>query len=211
MDSDLRTDACPSPPRDDPDAILRDKPGNKKTDNTEYENIDEGKTHNVPKFPFAGKHKSNFRKATKTKCDKVIYINNSADVHIGPSMTYTVNVGSPQPKETPIIYHQTQKIKRLLASTDAVNREHLIFLSGHISATSWKFVARKLGFSDGRIQHFYADHHATGMKEVIYQCLLEWIQSKPDDATIGRITDVLWSCEEREAVDLFSHFMYSDE
>ncbi|KAH8372013.1 hypothetical protein KR093_009743 [Drosophila rubida] len=66
----------------------------------------------------------------------------------------------------------------------------------------WKQVMRELGHSEGQIEQAIIDHQAHGnIKEVIYQLLLQWVRGADDgDATVGRLTKLLWDQQHRECV-----------
>lgn len=55
----------------------------------------------------------------------------------------------------------------------------------------WRDVIRELGFSDGKIEQLHEENTVKGIKEVIYQFLLDWTE-RDENATIGAITTLLW-------------------
>lgn len=68
----------------------------------------------------------------------------------------------------------------------------------------WRNVIRQLGFNDGRIEQMMEDHHIKGIREVIYQFLLEWNESS-ENATLGFISTLLWQ-DHREVVYLLKEY-----
>lgn len=55
----------------------------------------------------------------------------------------------------------------------------------------WRDIIRQLGFLDGKIEQLHEENYVKGIKEVIYQFLLDWSQSD-ENATLGRISTLLW-------------------
>lgn len=78
-----------------------------------------------------------------------------------------------------------------------------MFVSTHMDE-GWRDVLRALNYSDGQISQFYENHSKDGVKEVIYQCLLDWTRIEPDDATLSKLSQVLWNNSQKDVVQRWS-------
>lgn len=82
---------------------------------------------------------------------------------------------------------------------DPVEFETMDIASTHIEK-NWKNIFRLLGFSDGEIDQKYLENHHISIKEVVYQLLLAWKQSRDEDATLGKLATILWNNENQQCV-----------
>lgn len=92
---------------------------------------------------------------------------------------------------------KTKTINEMMHSSEQLEHPTIDVIATHLK--NWKGVARKIGYSDGQIEHFILDFYVNGTKEVIYQMLLDWSRNN-DDATLGTVTRVLWSQNNQETV-----------
>lgn len=76
--------------------------------------------------------------------------------------------------------------------------------------TSWKQLARHLGFTDVEIQHLEYDNRHNLLREVIYQCLLEWMQKNPNNCMVTTLASGLKKCNETEALNQLLLFVKND-
>ncbi|KAM7342408.1 death domain-containing immune deficiency protein [Cochliomyia hominivorax] len=96
-------------------------------------------------------------------------------------------------------YPKTVTIDAMMKSQDEPNREMLNAIATHLGS-DYKHFMRELGFSDGQISAKIIDHNMYGVKEVIYQLLLEWIRNADDEGTVGYLITKLWNSGQRECV-----------
>lgn len=79
-----------------------------------------------------------------------------------------------------------------MKSKDPINAKVLDVISTHLGE-NWRFLFRNhLGFSDGQIDQMNENYHISGVKEVIYRLLLDYVRNN-DDASLGHITKILWN------------------
>ncbi|XP_044765320.1 protein immune deficiency [Coccinella septempunctata] len=136
----------------------------------------------------------------------VINISNATGIQIGSNFTYYINSPNDAGKKTPKRSKdvpKTEKITLLLNSEERVTEKDIQFLSAHIDAT-WMETARKLDYSEGQISQFYCDFINIGLKEVIYQFLLDWIRNNGKNATVGKLAEALWNSDQRQCVSKWS-------
>ncbi|XP_044256597.1 protein immune deficiency [Tribolium madens] len=183
---DLTTDAIPSPPRDEV-----------KQEETEPTNI-------PPKMKTKTRVFKKSKKSEPTAFASVINISNANGIHVGSNYNVYLSKTETQPQKKDYIV--TEPIRRLFDSGVPVDRKALIFLSPHINE-HWRTMARALDFSDGQISQFYEDYIRSGIKEVIYQLLLDWIQNDADRATVGKLSKVLWDTNQQDAVKRWSEYI----
>nr|CAI5824575.1 unnamed protein product [Callosobruchus analis] len=128
----------------------------------------------------------------------IININNSKDVHVGDTIYYNVNEAfeTSKPKEH---IEETTAIRNLFSNREPVSRDDLLCVSSHVSGT-WQDVGRALNYSEGQLEQFFLDHSSYGVKEVIYQMLLDWMQNEPSRATKGNLSKVLWEQNQKSVV-----------
>uniref|UniRef100_A0A034VJT3 Receptor-interacting serine/threonine-protein kinase 1 n=1 Tax=Bactrocera dorsalis TaxID=27457 RepID=A0A034VJT3_BACDO len=96
---------------------------------------------------------------------------------------------------------KTTSIVAMMQSREEPNHRILETISTHLGE-GWKHVIRELGLSEGQIEQAVIDHQMHGgIKEVIYQLLLQWIRDAEDNvATLGHITSLLWELNHRDCV-----------
>ncbi|PNF40266.1 hypothetical protein B7P43_G06525 [Cryptotermes secundus] len=148
----------------------------------------------VPKSP---KNKKEKKKSSEPST--VVYkISHSNGIHIGPDLNLTIVQNSPSakaqsaPKENRIT-------RSLLESKQQVTREHIRLVAPHVGE-HWREVGRMLNLTDGRLEQIEQDRYKEGMREVVYQILLEWIRVNASDARLGELTNALWKSAEYSAV-----------
>ncbi|CAH1378312.1 hypothetical protein MTP99_019665 [Tenebrio molitor] len=194
-DDDLTTDAIPSPPRDEV---------NKEKD----ENVEElGHINGQPKMKTKSRVFKKPKKSTPTAFASVINISNANGIHVGSNYNVYLNKTENTQKTD---YTITHAIKTLFDSTVPVDRKHLLFLVPHINE-EWRNTARILDYSDGQISQFYEDYIRSGIKEVKYQLLLDWIQNEDDAATVARLSKALWETNQQDAVKRWSETFIGDK
>ncbi|KAJ8923653.1 hypothetical protein NQ315_010233 [Exocentrus adspersus] len=142
------------------------------------------------------------RTSPPTAYASIININNSSQVHVGSQITYTILNGSEKTDEEPKIA-ETTAIKVLKGSISALTTDDLLFVATHMNV-NWRDVARALKFSDGQIDQFHSEYKECGLKEVIYQFLLDWCQNEPKEATVGNLASLLWHHNQRDVVRRWS-------
>lgn len=86
----------------------------------------------------------------------------------------------------------------MMKSIEELTHKSMNIVATHLGE-GWRDVVRHLGFSDGQIEQMYEENHAKGIKEVIYQFLLDYSRNE-DDASLGHLSRVLWKCGNRECV-----------
>ncbi|EDW85732.1 uncharacterized protein Dwil_GK23231 [Drosophila willistoni] len=111
--------------------------------------------------------------------------------------TYSMDGKRPQQSTA----RKTVSIVTMMQSQEEVNRHIIEAVSKHLGE-GWKQVMRDLGHSEGQIEQAIIDHQMHGnIKEVIYQLLLQWVRSAENgEATLGRLTTLLWESQHRECV-----------
>ncbi|XP_064642632.1 receptor-interacting serine/threonine-protein kinase 1-like [Lineus longissimus] len=91
----------------------------------------------------------------------------------------------------------TDADQRTLDSTRPVTQRDIDIVAEHLGK-KWRELGRKLRFSKGQLDAFDADYH--GMRETIYQMLLQWKQRESTSATVGRLARELESVMKRSVV-----------
>ncbi|XP_017783673.1 PREDICTED: uncharacterized protein LOC108567606 [Nicrophorus vespilloides] len=178
------TDACPSPPRGDPEEVTNVDP--EVEDFTEKPRVSD---------PSPTRQKSKPKPKPTNTYANVINISNSNGIQIGS--TYTFNLGNKEKPTENIM--KTDKIMQLFESRIPVEREHIMYVATHIGS-NWKGVGKHLNYSDGQIEQFYEDNKEIGVKEAVFQLLLDWTRNDPDQAFLGRLAKVLWESGNRDPV-----------
>lgn len=200
-DSGLTTDARPQAPRDK----------EQKTTNTILDdNIAEEKSHfveaettQIPRNIYKRPKQAKPKLAKTSPIANIINIANCNGVHIGKSISYNIQKPPSKFDEKERHYVKTDSINKLLNCNESVTRDHILFVSSHVGE-GWKDVGRLLNYSEGQIYQFEEVNIIRGVKEVVYQLLLDWIQNEPETATIARLTNVLWEAKQEDAVQRFS-------
>lgn len=199
-DSDLRTDAFPSPPRN----IVPDEPV---TNSKSEENIE-----NTYHKPSISKDRKKRPKTAKLSASNSTMVNvcNSSNVHVGDVNNYNIsNAKNGQPEGTTQKIIRTEAINNLMTSVQLVEEQHIDFVSGHITVDSWMKVAQGLQFSTGQIQQLHKRCESRGIREVVYNMLMEWKQKEPTLATLGKLGTVLWDNMEEEAAARLANKLFS--
>ncbi|GJQ86380.1 imd [Trypoxylus dichotomus] len=197
-DSGFTTDACPHPPRGEKPEIVVE----------ELENTEEKShlttTRTSPPRTFNKKRpKQSKPKTTTSPIANIINIANCNGVHIGKSISYNIHKSPTRFEEKQRHFEKTEAINRILKSTLQVSTDHIMYVSSHVGE-GWKDVGRLLDYSDGQIYQFEETHIIRGVKEVVYQMLLDWIQNEPEKATVSRLTNALWDSKQEEVVQRFA-------
>lgn len=78
----------------------------------------------------------------------------------------------------------------MMKCDDALEPETMMIIAENLGK-GWRDVIRQLGFSDGKIEQLYEENLVKGIKEVIYQFLLDWCQ-RDENANLGAISRLLW-------------------
>jgi len=189
----LTTDACPSPPRDENESNMNTIP-------------EEKVREEPPLYTGFKKRKTKARKTPTHAVAHITNINNSNGIHIGSN--FTINMGNSQTTERENIdkkiIRKTDAICKLLERSDPVTKEIISFVSEHIGK-NWKVAARALGYSDGQLYQFEENNNLKGIREVVYQILLDWIQNKPEEAKVGVLFSTLWDSSEKDVVQRMAH------
>lgn len=86
----------------------------------------------------------------------------------------------------------------MMKSSEPLSHRPIDVVATHLGE-GWRDIVRQLGFTDGQIEQMMEDHYVKGVKEVIYQFLLDF-KRNDDNATIGYITRLLWKNGRRECV-----------
>lgn len=60
---------------------------------------------------------------------------------------------------------RTTEVDQFLSKQELVQREDIDYVSTHLGL-SWRDVGLRLGYSEGQLDHFYADNKDIGVKEV---------------------------------------------
>ncbi|XP_037950214.1 protein immune deficiency [Teleopsis dalmanni] len=113
----------------------------------------------------------------------------------GATMSSSADSGK---RQTP---RKTTSVVVMMQSQEEPNHRILDTIATHLGE-GWKQVMRELGLSDGQIEQAIIDHQMHGgIKEVIYQLLLQWQRNADDGCgTLGRITALLWELNHRDCV-----------
>lgn len=151
-------------------------------------------------MPKSSKNKKEKKKSSEPST--VVYqISNSNGIHIGPDvkMTFVQNSSSTKAQPPP---KETKTTRGLLESKQQVTRDQIRLVAPHVGQ-NWREVGRTLKLTDGRLEQILQDHSKEGMKEVVYQILLEWMRVNGSDARLGELTKALWvSCEYSAVIQL---------
>lgn len=95
----------------------------------------------------------------------------------------------------------------MMKSTEELSHRSMDVISTHLGE-GWRDVVRQLHFSDGQIEQMYEENYAKGIKEVIYQFLLDYSRND-DDANLGHISRLLWRSGHRECVYILKEYWKS--
>ncbi|XP_016957880.1 protein immune deficiency [Drosophila biarmipes] len=110
-------------------------------------------------------------------------------------------LASPEGKPRSMGTRKTVSIVAMMQSQEEPDVRLLDVVSTHLGE-GWKQVMRNLGLSEGQIDQAIIDHQMHGnIREVIYQLLLQWVRSSENgEATVGRLTTLLWESQHRDCV-----------
>lgn len=146
-----------------------------------------------------------------TQAQNVYQFSNIKNLHIGS--VYKINNETsdrPEQEEKRGKNMKTKTIQAMMHSTEPLSHIYLDTISTHLGE-GWKDIMRTLKFSDGQIHQAIVDHTIDGgVKEVIYQLLLDWSRND-EEATLGRITEILWRSGHRETVQYMKHCWKSEK
>ncbi|KAJ8983329.1 hypothetical protein NQ317_010868 [Molorchus minor] len=191
--NDLTTDACPSPPRDNKDSCQSSE---EEIDNKEGQNGERIGRNGRPSYT------KNTKPRGFTKARRISPATVTPRIFMLEQKSFIILMErAKQSQKKDII--ETKAIKSLRESRDPLTREDLLFVATHMDE-NWQDVARILNYSDGQIQQFNIDHRHYGMKEVIYQFLLDWTQNEPAEATVGTLCNLLWDHNQKDSVKRWS-------
>jgi len=186
LNDDLTTDAIPSAPRDEEEINEEAKDHinfhfRNATSNKRQKSKFEKFKHETPEFPMMS----------------IVNISHATGVQFGNNFNIYMNKtdGTGNKKDFVV----TDAIRTLFTSTLPVTKENISFISAHVNE-QWRETARTLHYSPGQISQFYENHSRSGLKEVIYQFLLDWIQNEVDAATVGKLSNALWKTNQQDAV-----------
>ncbi|EFN61166.1 Receptor-interacting serine/threonine-protein kinase 1 [Camponotus floridanus] len=161
------------------------------------------------------------RTKTKSKHNKysqgtnVINYNivNSNGVKIGSRTSYICNVNqysasnnasTAQPEATswskPKYRSMPENVEELSTCKEELAFDDMFVIKTHVGH-GWRDIARRLSYSDGQIEQFEENYRHKGIDEVIYQLLLDWKQANTQDAQLGVLVSILWSCQEYDCVE----------
>lgn len=79
----------------------------------------------------------------------------------------------------------------MMKSTEPLEFEEMNVIAENLGE-DWRDLIRQLGFSEGKLEQLEEENRIKGIKEVIYQFLLDWKQRNGEEATLGFITTLLW-------------------
>lgn len=197
QDSNLTTDAVPNRRN----SITEKTKVN--TDDVSEDEVqcsdEEVRTAKVRRDPF--KSFSKFKKCRIPSAQAtIINISYSNGVHVGDQYVYNATERS-EKSSTKI--KETNAIRTLKKSQKPLETDDLLFIAEHMNE-SWKDTMRELNFSDGQIEQCVLDHHHMGTKEVIYQLLLSWTQSNPENANFATLCTTLWNNNQQDSVKRLS-------
>ncbi|XP_056645902.1 protein immune deficiency [Diorhabda sublineata] len=198
---DLTTDAVPNPRQTqngehnlEEETVFDNNLGEK---GPHYEEINKNKSSTFT----IGKRRNPRKFSPSSASATIINITNSKDVHIGTKNTYNFS-GNERQKKADV--PETAAIRSMKDSKQKVSKNDLQFVATYMDS-QWKDVARACDIGDGQISQFIADHQAYGIKEVIYQVLLDWYQNDPEEATVGKLCTILWENNQKDVVAKWSH------
>lgn len=221
-EENLTTDAFASPPRDDINNETNAESQNENNDTNDKRRHSDGNSNSSSRHKGDSESEDSDPSNSRKCCNNgrrfsskshegyhgpnayasVINISNATGIQIGSNYTYHIN----SPKDTKLKpskknkdIPKTEKIMSLMSSEERVKEKDIQFLSAHIDAT-WMETARKLDYSEGQISQFHCDFINNGLREVIYQFLLDWIRNNGKNATTKILAEALWNSEQKESV-----------
>ncbi|XP_018566553.1 uncharacterized protein LOC108907381 [Anoplophora glabripennis] len=202
---DITTDALPSPPRDGSENSRKNSSDDSDNKESRFEEINTNNSSAHSRKTKSRGFTNMKRRNPPTACASIININNSSDIHVGAKVTYNLN--RCEKTEKPDII-ETSAIKILRNNPNPLTQEDLSFVATHIDER-WRDIGRVLNFSDGQIEQFFINNNSYGIKEVIYQLLLDWYRNEPTKATIGNLASILWGQNQKDVVKRWSERQHS--
>ncbi|XP_022915359.1 protein immune deficiency [Onthophagus taurus] len=203
-DEDLTTDAKPI---DTEPNVHKEKLNKSKSDDGDTKHtkqIEEDVEDAIPiTYKVNNMKKKKGKNLTNSPTANIINIANCNGVQIGKSITYNIQKKESKDESEKKQYQKTKTITKLFDCKERVNEDDLMFVSTHVGE-GWRDIGRKLKYSDGQIYQFEETHRIKGIKEVVYQMLLDWIQNEPETATLGKLSTILWETQQEEVVHLLS-------
>lgn len=134
---------------------------------------------------------------------------NSNGVKIGSRTSYICNVNqylassnvaqsetASKPKYRPM----PQNVEELSTCKEELRFDDMFIIKTHVGH-GWRDIARRLSYSDGQIDQLEENYRHKGIDEVIYQLLLDWKQANTQDAQLGTLVSILWSCQEYDCCE----------
>ncbi|XP_069682143.1 protein immune deficiency-like [Periplaneta americana] len=161
-----------------------------------------------PSYPTKKKSPKSVPKSRENKKDKkkspesanvVYHISHSSGIHFGPDYNVTIVQNASKTKSSQSTPKETETIRELRRSKQKVTRDHIGAVAPHVGE-NWRDVGRTLNLTEGRIEQIKQDFYAEGMKEVVFQMILEWVRTNASEATVQELTNSLWNCSEYSAV-----------
>ncbi|XP_046753741.1 protein immune deficiency [Diprion similis] len=151
------------------------------------------------------------KRKTSPNANVVNYnIINGTGINIGPKVIYVSKVthqygensktnaeGFPQKPKVKPMPHDVMEISK---SKKEISRDDIFVIKTHIGY-GWRDVARKLGYSEGQVEQFEENYKDKGIAEVVYKLLLDWKQAKAEDAQLGQLISIIWSCREYDCAE----------
>lgn len=138
-----------------------------------------------------------------------IFVVNSQQVHFGTVNNYNYSTSTSECKESKSHNDEiscTTEIKRVLNCRALASKTHCELVAEHLGL-AWRNIGLKLGYTNGQLDRFYEDNKTNGLKEVIYQMLLDWMQEGADQATLGRLAIILWDSQQKIIVQRLVKFV----
>uniref|UniRef100_T1GVA3 Death domain-containing protein n=1 Tax=Megaselia scalaris TaxID=36166 RepID=T1GVA3_MEGSC len=133
----------------------------------------------------------------------VMQFSNIQGLHIGAVNNINLQQPSPQPSNKSDEVRKTRRtktIESMMYSNESIDEKMLMTVASNLGE-GWQFVIRELGLTDPQIEQANMDNHQYGVKEVIYQLLLDWKNNADDEkCTLGILTKLLWKLNHRECV-----------
>ncbi|XP_065367207.1 protein immune deficiency [Calliphora vicina] len=138
----------------------------------------------------------------------VVQFSNINGLQIGSTYNINKNIYKPVNKYEQLVksknkekhkFPKTITIDAMMKSQEEPDREILNEISTHLGS-HYKDFMRELGFSEGQISAKTIDHNVYGLKEVIYQLLLDWLRNADGEGTVGYLVTKLWNSGHRECV-----------
>ncbi|XP_067002410.2 protein immune deficiency [Anabrus simplex] len=201
----LTTDSVPEPPREN-SGVEPPK------ENASYNHVKSGmKEDKNEKKKKETKEKSSKKSKTPPKKPEFPYpfavptttVNITGNrVQLGNVINITVNpqTSKPSPERMEKPVEKPKAVAELIKSSDTATEDDLDIVACHVGY-GWKSLGKKLGFSEGQLEQFEENRERdkADFKEMVYQMLLDWKQSKDNKATVGILCHSLWKTRQYDA------------